>query len=106
MYIPMILNFTDFCLFHSSGDPIYLVDGVLRVDFDLTIGVHTKYSFLEDNSKKLVENGIRDHWDMFDVDMSDSFFYQHSNLKMKNNRVSNICGYILTLKPEFRNHRY
>lgn len=100
-YIPNISGFTDFCEYHANGEPIYFVNGHLYAGFDMLVRINSRYNFLFDDSKSVVEKAIAENMYMFDAEETQSFYYPNDNMFSMSNAEKNIKGYVLKLKRKY-----
>ena len=100
-YIPYISGFTDFCKYHSNGEPIYFVRGRLYAGFDMLVRVDCKYNFTLPTSRREVERAIVENLYMFDVEETQDFYFPNTNMFSKSNEIRNIKGYVLKLKKKY-----
>ena len=100
-YIPNISGFVDFLCYHSTGEPIYFVDGQLKNGFDLLIPVHHRYNFLFASSLREIEKAIEENWYMFDTEETNAFYYPNDNMFSGDNSQYHIPGYVLRLKRKY-----
>ena len=99
---PNISGFVDFCSYHANGKPIYFVDGKLYAGFDMLATLESKYDFVFSDSKKEIENAIKENMYMFNVEESNKFYYPNDNMFSANNSIKGIKGHVLTLKEKYR----
>ena len=101
-YIPMISGFNDFCFFHKSGEPIYLVDGKLQAGYDLLVDIKHRYNFTDSKVQSEVEQAIQENLYMFDITESNQFFWPNDSMFSGDSSESNILGQKLVIKPKYR----
>ena len=102
MYIPNISGFSDFCSFHSNGDPIYFVDGKLYAGFNMLERIDCKYNFTDVQARAATEKAITENMYVFDIEETNKFYYPNDNMFSGDNSERNIRGQILYLKEKYK----